>query len=332
MCATRNDARRGGIHVVVLTVLALGFAGVPASAASAAPDVTAPDAPTGLFLDDGSSWRAANMFRVWWNNPPGQETPIAVAHYELCPAVPIRTCTTHQASGAGISALHLAVPSRGAFWLRVWLEDDAGNTNANVKSAHIILRFDDVAPPGAVLHYDGAWLGSETPLELDYVIGIHPGSAWPLSGIRGYSLAFNDATPDNEVEVFATQDYGTFRAVYPMHLTEGITAVGVRTISNTGVPSDGVFSVAMRVDRSPPTFGGDRFSRGDHWYRERLLVPLKAQDQGHLSGMSPAPPEAGAEDGGHLAYELDGGVTKLIRGDRTSVAVTGDGRHTLSYR
>jgi len=204
--------RRVGIAVV--TALVLVAMAIGPGAAYGDPDVTAPDTPTGIFVDEGSSWRAANNFHVWWHNPPGQEAPITVAHYELCPAVPAGPCTSHQAEGNNISELQLAVPHAGGFWLRVWLEDSAGNVNPDAKSGQVILRFDDGTPPEAVLTYDDIWLGRNTPISPIYTIGINADADWPISGIRGYSITLDGSVPDHEVEVLAAQDYERFQAAY----------------------------------------------------------------------------------------------------------------------
>jgi hypothetical protein len=320
-------------RVAVISALVLVVVAIGPRAAYADPDVTAPDAPTGIFVDEGSSWRAANDFHVWWHTPPGQETPIAVAHYELCPAVPAGPCTTHQAVGNNISEIELALPHAGGFWLRVWLEDSAGNVSSNAKSPQVILRFDDGTPPEAVLNYDDIWLGRSTPVNPSYTVGINANADWPISGIRGYSISLDGSVPDHEVEVFAAQDYERFQATYAIQgLSEGVTVVSIRSISNTGVPSNLVGTAHIRLDRSPPTVFSDALPNTDQWYRKPLSVPIEAHDQADLSGMSPAPLEKLAQEGGHLAYELDDEPTIHIRGAHASVPVTTDGDHRLTFR
>lgn len=331
MFAPRFASGRKAAHATALVMLVIVMATTQPGVAQADPDLTAPDPPTGVFLDQGSSWRSHNNFRVWWNNPPGQETPITVAHYELCPAVPPGPCSAHQSTAMDISELELSVPHKGGFWLRVWLEDDAGNVDAGAKSMQVMLRFDDESPPGAILASDHGWQGADTPASPSYVVEIDPASAWPVSGIGGYSLTVDGTVPDAEPEAFATQDYERFQAIYVLPgLPEGITTVGVRSVSNAGVPSTVVRFAEIRLDRSPPTL--DDVITNDQWSRRPLSVALQAHDQTQLSGMSPVTQEGNVESGPHLAYELDGGPTTRISGGQGQIAVTTDGHHTLTYR
>jgi len=227
----------------------------------------------------------------------------------------------------------LAVPHAGGFWLRVWLEDSAGNVNSNVKSAQVILRFDDATPPEAALDYEEIWLGRDTPISPSYTVRIAADADWPISGIRGYSITLDGSVPDQEVEILAAQDYERFQATYAAEgLVEGVTVVGIRSVSNTGVPSDLVGIAHIRLDRSSPVVSSGALPNEDQWYRRPLSVPLEAHDQSNLSGMYPAPPEKLPQEGGHLAYELDDEPTLRIRGAYGHVPITTDGHHTLTYR
>lgn len=333
MPETRNDASRCAQAFVATILTFVMIAGGRAAVAQADTDVTAPDPPTGLFVDEGPSWQAVDSFGVWWHTPPGQETPIAVAHYELCPAAPPGPCSRHEVAAPGISELEVAVPGPGGFWLRVWLEDSAGNVDPTAKSPQVLLRFDDGVPPQPILQYDDGWQGSDTPHSPAYDIGIHPGSTWPISGISGYSIALDGVIPDAEVDVFAAQDYEIFRAVYVFEaLAEGTTAIAIRSVSNSGIASDAVRFAEIRLDRSPPVMEVDGLPSRDQWHVRPVSLHLKAADQAGLSGMAPTAPEHPIEGGGHLAYELDGGPTTLLRGGEAYVAVAEDGHHRLTYR
>lgn len=296
-------------------------------------DVTPPDPPETVVVDQGSGWRQDNGFDVWWRTPSGQETPIAKAHYELCPAAPQGPCTVHEAVGMDVASLYIVLPHAGWFRLRVWLEDSAGNVNSADKSPAVMLRFDDVLPPGAVLVGPDSWLGEASATEpLSYAIAMAEGADWPLSGIGGYSLTTNGETPDGEADVFAAQDYDRFTARYDfVGLAEGETAVKIRTISGSGVASQAVYTGAIRVDRSPPTLSEPGWpSQG--WQRRPIELPLIAWDQTHLSGMAPATDDQPVEHGGHITYELDGASPVRVRGDRATVGIEGDGVHRLVYR
>jgi len=319
------------VNVVAMVVLT-GFL-VAAGPALADPDVSAPDPPNEVFVDQGSGWLAENHFDVWWHIPPGQESPISVAHYQLCPAIPLGPCTTHQVDGVDVAEMEVTLPHAGWFWLRTWLEDAAGNVNPNVKSSDVMLRFDDGTPPEAFLRHSNVWLGDTTPASPAYTVEIDVAAEWPMSGIRGYSITLDGTVPNDDIEVFAAQDYERFQASYSIQdLAEGVTTVRIRAISNAGVPSNVVGTTYVRLDRTPPVLDEGDLPLESFWYRGSLSILLKAQDQEHLSGMVPAESERPPAEGAHLAYELDGDVEQIVAGGTGQVEVTTDGHHTLTYR
>ena len=56
------------------------------------------------------------------------------------------SCTEGSRDGEDIQSLPLQVPAPGEYTLRVWLEDAAGNHDAERASDPVSLRFDDEAP------------------------------------------------------------------------------------------------------------------------------------------------------------------------------------------
>lgn len=298
-----------------------------------ADDTAAPDPPTGIFVEQGSAWQSDNSFDVWWHTPSGQVEPISVAHYELCPATPPGPCTEHEVAGDNITSLSLDVPHAGWFWLRVWLEDSAGNVNPAAKSAQAMIRYDDGVPPEAFLSYPGTWLGMHAPMSPSYMVEIPFESEWPMSGIRGYSVTMNGDLPDADVEVVAAQDYERFQGVYELSgLLEGTNVVRFRSVSNAGVPSQAVGIAYVRVDRTPPTVLEGALPHPLQWHQRSVVIQLEGEDQVHLSGMVPAASDMPIGDGAHIAYQLDNKPPELVRGDRAAVEVSADGEHSLTYR
>jgi hypothetical protein len=109
-------------------------------------DNHAPAKPSGLGLEGADGWRSVNDFTLRWTNPPAQVAPIAKAHYELCPAGG-GGCSRGEVASTEIDGLsRLAVPAPGEYSARVWLEDAAGNQDADRASDPVKLRFDDEAP------------------------------------------------------------------------------------------------------------------------------------------------------------------------------------------
>lgn len=93
-------------------------------------DNTPPLAPRSARLTDGLGWRAANNFTVAWENPAQAYAPIAAAAYRLCPQGEPDTsaaCVSQTLAAPDISRLAFKVPGPGAWRMRLWLVDAAGN-------------------------------------------------------------------------------------------------------------------------------------------------------------------------------------------------------------
>lgn len=114
-------------------------------------DNTAPASPSGLSLQGDAPWRSTNKFDVKWTNPPQSGGPVAAAVYRLCPEGnepdETRGCVSGSRSGQGISRIaDLKVPAPGAWTLRLWLRDSAGNEATSSGVALTGLRFDSTPP------------------------------------------------------------------------------------------------------------------------------------------------------------------------------------------
>jgi hypothetical protein len=110
-------------------------------------DNSAPDAPVGLSLDGDAGWRKANRFDVRWSNPPPTAAPIVGAEWRMCREGSETACVTGSRSMSGVAALaDLKVPSAGAWTLRVWLRDAAGNQDPRLAAPPLTLRYDETSP------------------------------------------------------------------------------------------------------------------------------------------------------------------------------------------
>jgi archaeosine-15-forming tRNA-guanine transglycosylase len=318
----------------------LPLLGIMAVLAALAPDARAgtdtspPAVPLGVRVQQGEAWQPTNSFDVDWDNPTDQSS-IEVAHYELCPAVPLGPCVSHQEASSGISGATVMVPHAGWFWFRVWLEDAAGNVNPDLKSQAVMLRFDDQAPPLATIQHDddGGWLNSAAPASPALRIQIGPGADWPLSGISGYSVSLDGSVPDAEIEVAAPQDYDRFSATYTLTgLPEGVTDIRVRSVSNTGIGSEGIGTSSLKVDRSPPRVTVETLPSSGDWHRNAVAIEMSGTDQAELSGMVAAAGDKPVENGAYLSYVIDGQVAQTFRGGTGALTVGSDGHHALTLQ
>ena len=148
--ALDTTALADGPHT--LTVRALDAAQNPASRTRPAlllVDNNAPEAPIALRIPDGASSRSNNAWTLEWNLPEDAGSPIVAARYSICPAGSTSSCTTARAEGPSIRRLpEFALPGPGTWDVRVWLEDETGQTDpARSSSATLTLQAPAGPPP-----------------------------------------------------------------------------------------------------------------------------------------------------------------------------------------
>jgi hypothetical protein len=112
-------------------------------------DNTAPGA-IAVGVEGGDGWRnlaTGNDFNIAWLNPDeGDRAPITSAHYRLCPAGG-GDCRTGEKAEVGVSRIdNLGVPAAGAWELRLWRGDAAGNRQPSNASVPVTLRYDPEPP------------------------------------------------------------------------------------------------------------------------------------------------------------------------------------------
>jgi hypothetical protein len=110
-------------------------------------DNSPPAPPRDLSVDGGDGWRSTNDFKVVWTSAESTTgAPVVAAEWDLCPADG-SACTHGTTPGANVTSIpHLAVPAPGAYTLKVWLRDAAGNQDKRLAAAPVTLRFDDASP------------------------------------------------------------------------------------------------------------------------------------------------------------------------------------------
>jgi hypothetical protein len=137
-----------GTHTVEVGAVDPAGNEVKSPAQTVVVDNGAPAVPQSLTVEGGDGWRADNSFSLSWTNPSDPGSPVAGVHYALCAEDGSDCQPSQQLTGTGISRLEsISVPWTGAWTVRLWLEDAAGN----VDSAHFAtatLRY--ATPPAAV--------------------------------------------------------------------------------------------------------------------------------------------------------------------------------------
>lgn len=106
-------------------------------------DNTPPTAPTGLTIAEGATTKATSL-HASWSTPSGQTSPIMGAHWSLCPQAG-GSCQTGDTASSSVTID--GIPE-GALRLRVWLQDEAGNTSeANAAVADVTVNRTPPPPP-----------------------------------------------------------------------------------------------------------------------------------------------------------------------------------------
>lgn len=142
-----TSAFADGAHVV--TIRATDTAGNQSTVSrTVLIDNSPPDAPTGLTMDGGDAWRKSNSFDVHWVDPPaGNGSGVAGAEWQLCPVASGAACRRGSRSGADLASISgLSVPAAGAWTLKLWLVDAAGNQDPRLAAPPVTLRYDETSP------------------------------------------------------------------------------------------------------------------------------------------------------------------------------------------
>lgn len=308
-------------------------------------DNHAPAEAAAAAVIGGEGWRTTNAFSVRWDNPPSA-APIERAYYELCRAGG-SSCSVSSQASTGISRLQdVHVPQPGDYTIRVWLADAAGNVS-EAKTAPMHLKFDNVPPAQAQPQHRNGWVNKEDAKHVDQQIDPPVAATPPVSGIAGYAVTTNGASPGGTVDTptVSPNNYTAHKTL--RDLPEGTTTVKARAISGAGVASRDVGSTDIYADLTPPVVSAEGAPGPDEWSRSPVELRVVASDPGHLSGMAGGPPDRGPDFGGAIRYSIDGGNFDSVRGPQrelgpdgrlgfaasaaADITVTSDGAHTVGY-
>lgn len=148
---TATAFRRDGAHTITVEATDGGY-NVASASRRVYVDNTAPAQPATLALQGGGAWRSTNRFGASWKLPANQGSPISGVTYELCPSSKTERCTMGRRTGAAPTSISdLALPHDGAWTLRLWLRDQAGNEDPNRSVTGGPLRLDRTPPSVALL-------------------------------------------------------------------------------------------------------------------------------------------------------------------------------------
>lgn len=105
-----------------------------------------PAHPRSLTVAGGEGWRRGKDFDLSWANPPqGAASPIAGASWQVVGPAGYDTGVRFAGGRDRTVLKDVRLPKPGAYALRLWLRDEAGNEAAG-SAVSVPLRLDDVAP------------------------------------------------------------------------------------------------------------------------------------------------------------------------------------------
>lgn len=316
-----GQSRRKRRFVAAATTLtaALAFLVTTASAS--------PPRPADLQVVGGDAWHSDNRFTIVWTSPQTPDGPALVAtHYRIRDPQG-RTIGEGQVSPLNDSVGGLTVPKVPAVYsAELWFEDALGKQGP---AAVAQLRFDDTRPGAIEAPSVPGWIG-RTAFPLHLRLG-HPPDPSPISGIRGYAVAFDadpagapcaaaDRCSDDEVTLRggAADDELTIAS-----LPEGTSYLHAAAVSGSGMKSATAAGAALRVDLTDPV---TRLSGApDGWTNRPVTLTASASDGG--SGMeavaqSPTP---------FTAIRIDAGAPTIAAGESTTARVIEEGAHRIAY-
>lgn len=153
-----NDIAPGGLSLDtrtlsdgphVIRVEAIDAAGNAASVERQIGVDNTPPAHVDAHVVGGEGWRRVNDFAIGWQAPTDSGAPIARAHYTLCPGDNPADCVRESGPADAGRLSGVKVRTEGAHFVRVWLEDAAGNAREADAGAPVWLRLDQTPPEAA---------------------------------------------------------------------------------------------------------------------------------------------------------------------------------------
>ncbi|MBA3865139.1 MAG: hypothetical protein H0X42_02135 [Solirubrobacterales bacterium] len=271
--------------------------------------------PVKVTVDGGEeSWHPDNGFLLELRENPDRE-----AH-----------CLVRDSGGRVVvreeefwNDLRINLPEQpGVYTAEVWLSEGA----VAGPRTNVLLRFDNVPPAAARPLPSPGWIqGAATA-----AVQIGSAQLQPVSGIRGFAVSidrFPGRSPCVSVDrcTVAETDLLSGAAGGPLslgRLPQGINYAHIVAVSGSGMRSEAVEDVELRVDGELPQVALSGAPQG--WSNRPLRLTATATDS--QSGMAPDGPA-----GPFTAIAVDGGVPSVAAGGSVAAVVRGDGAHRVEF-
>jgi hypothetical protein len=240
-------------------------------------DNNPPAHPRAVALAGGDGWHREDDFDLGWENPDqGKASPIAGASWRIAGPAGYDSGAQFAAGRDRSSLADLRLPAAGAYSLRLWLRDEAGN-EASASAVTVPLRFDDVRPSVA--------FATEPPTDrlMAEIADQHSGPATGQLSYRRLDVANWTELPTKSLPGDAA---GSARLVAPMpDLGYGTFVFRVEAVDGAGnvasstLRADGTQMAARKVPPPHVRRAKSRLFarlRGGHGRGDSLTVPFGA--------------------------------------------------------
>jgi hypothetical protein len=223
-------------------------------------DNNPPAHPRNLSLAGGEGWRRIDNFDFSWSNPDqGPASPIWGAYWRITGPAGYDT-GVKLTGGRDVSALpDRTLPRPGVYTLRLWLRDEAGNSNS-ATAIERTMRLDDV-PPGIAFEPVSDPTGPELPRAVSAEVSDeHSG---PAGGTIEYRRLNAESWLELPTKLQAGEKAGTARLLgtVPENLGPGtyvFRADAKDGAGNTAVTTRRVDGTEMALRKVPPPVGPSR--------------------------------------------------------------------------
>ena len=234
-------------------------------------DNNPPAHPRSLSLAGGEGWHRVDDFDISWVDPDqGPASPIGGAYWRIVGPSGYDTGVQY-ASGRGIAALaDRKLPRPGVYSFRIWLRDEAGNSDAGT-AIELPLRLDDV-PPGIAFEPLGEQAASELPHAVSAEVrDEHSG---PAGGTVSYRRVNAERWTDLPTRMEAGDAAGAKRLVAPVpdDLEPGtyvFRAEASDLAGNSATTTRRVDGTEMALRKLPPPLAPSRPATGQQGGRDR---------------------------------------------------------------
>lgn len=269
----------------ILRHCAIDFAGSSGCSAdrSIRVDNNPPSAPKGMKVEGGDGWHRNNGFNLVWTDPDqGVASPIALNWFRVTGPDGYSGGPWYRGGRGRISGISL--PGPGEYRVRVWLADQAGNSN-QAQAAEATLKLDNVPPTGYFAEPNG-----RDPALIRVPV------ADRFSGVRGGNIAWRPSS-GGEWHAIPTRFHSVgeqaLTARFPKSLPRGkwqLRAIVVDAAGNMTV-TDRLANGSRMSVRTPLTettrLTASLRARGSRQSRNRIEVGYgrKARVTGRLAGV-----------------------------------------------